>query len=312
MKKIIKQVIIWVLVVAVAVVGYFAFAIAKNLSMINQGSKETVPLDLTKNINILILGSDQRTKDEPARSDVMILVNINPETKKLTMMSIPRDSRVDIPGHGYDKINSAYNSSYFNDGGVDLSIKTVENLLGLKGGSIQYYVGVTFTGFEDVINALGGVTIDVPERMYYYSQDGQVKINLYPGVQHLNGQEALEYARFRYDAYGDFAVGENGEILGRVARQDEFIKALIDQTKDIRTIWKFPAIAKAIGNAVNTNLTPSQITKLVLLLKNVTSKDLTTIGFPGKPDYINEISYVVPDYAKLKEIGTQYFTIPGH
>lgn len=308
MKKIFKQIVIWVLVVVIVVVGYFVFMVARNLSFINQGVKEQVPLNLSQNINILILGTDQRTKNEPSRSDVMILVNINPQTKKINLMSIPRDSRVEIPGHGYDKINSAFNSDYFNDGGVKLSIKTVENMLGLKDGSIPYYVVVNFTGFEKVIDALGGVTIDVKERMVYYSWAGDVKIDLKPGVQHLNGEQALEYARFRYDAYGDFTVGENGEVLGRVARQDELIKALIDQTKDIRTIWKFPTIAKTIGDAVQTNLTPSQIAKLVLLLKDDTSKDLITVNFPGKPDYIDEISYVIPDYAKLKEIGAQYFS----
>lgn len=309
MKKNLKQIIIWVLVVIIVVVGYFVFMVAKNLSFINQGVNEKVPLDLSQNINILILGTDQRTKDEPSRSDVMMLINIDPETKKINLMSFPRDSRVDIPGHGYDKINSAFNSAYFDDGGVELSTKTVESMLGLKEGNIPYYSVVNFTGFEKVIDALGGVTIDVKEKMVYYSQAGDVKINLKPGVQHLNGEEALEYARFRYDAYGDFAVDEQGTIHGRVERQEELIKAIIDQTKDIRTIWKFPTIAKTIGDAIETNLTPSQITKLILLLKDDTSKDLNIVNFPGRPDYIDEISYVVPDYAKLKQIGSEYFTV---
>lgn len=309
MKKKLKQIIIWILVVIIVVVGYFVFMVAKNLSFINQGVNEKVPLDLSQNINILILGTDQRTKDEPSRSDVMMLINIDPETKKINLMSFPRDSRVDIPGHGYDKINSAFNSAYFDDGGVELSTKTVESMLGLKEGNIPYYSVVNFTGFEKVIDALGGVTIDVKEKMVYYSQAGDVKINLKPGVQHLNGEEALEYARFRYDAYGDFAVDEQGAIHGRVERQEELIKAIIDQTKDIRTIWKFPTIAKTIGDAIKTNLTPSQITKLILLLKDDTSKDLNIVNFPGRPDYIDEISYVVPDYAKLKQIGSEYFTV---
>jgi LCP family protein required for cell wall assembly len=309
MKKIFKQVIIWVLVVVIVVTGYFIFVVAKNLSFINQGTGEQIPLNLSKNTNILILGTDQRTEDEPSRSDTIILVNIDPKTKEINLISIPRDARVDIPGHGYDKINSAFNSAYFEDGGVELSTKTVENLLGLKEESIPYYVVVNFQGFEKVIDALGGVTINVRERMVYYSRAGDVKIDLKPGIQHLNGEQALEYARFRYDAYGDFTLDEEGNVHGRIERQQELIKAVIDQTKDIRTLWKFPAIAKAVGEAVNTNLTPSQITKLALLLKDLSSQDIKTINCPGKPEYIDSISYIIPDYEKLKEIGAQYFSI---
>lgn len=306
-RRVFKQAIIWLLVIVVAVVGYFVFTVSKNLSMINSNSSEIVPLELTKNVNILLLGTDQRTPNEGARSDTIILININPKTKKINLMSIPRDSRVDIPGHGFDKINSAFNSDYFSDGGVNLSIKTVESVLGLPEGSIPFYAVVNFQGFEKVIDALGGVTIDVKEAMHYHSSTGDVQIDLNPGVQHLNGEKALEYARFRYDAYGDFTVDESGNVLGRVERQEELVKALVDQTKDIRTIWKFPAVSQAIGEAAKTNLTPGQITKLALLLKDTTDKDINIVNFPGKPDYIDSISYVVPDFAKLKEIGTQYF-----
>ena len=308
MKKIFKQVVIWVLVVVIAVIGYFIFVIAKNLSTINQGTEEVIPLDLSKNTNILILGTDQRTEDESSRSDAIIVVNIDSKTNKINLISIPRDARVDIMGHGYDKVNSAFNSAYFEDGGVELCTKTVENLLGLKNESILYYVVVNFQGFEKVIDTLGGVTIDVKERMVYYSQAGDVKINLKPGIQHLNGEQALEYVRFRHDAYGDFTLDEEGNVHGRIERQQELIKAVIDQTKDIRTLWKFPAVAKAIGEAVNTNLTPSQITKLALLLKGLSSQDISIINFPGSPDYIDSISYIIPDYEKLKEFGPQYFS----
>lgn len=309
MKKIIKQIIIVVIVVVAVVVGYYVFITARNLNMINQHSQGEIPLDMTKPFNILLLGTDRRTKEETGRSDVVILVHVDPTSKKITMLSIPRDSRVEIPGHGYDKINAAFNSDYFNDGGVDLSIKTVANLLGIDSKDIPYYAVVNFSGFAKVIDAIGGVTIDVKEPMHYHSWSGDVKIDLNPGVQHLDGEKALDYARFRYDAWGDFGIDENGNVQGRVARQEELIKAIIDQTKDIRTILKLPQVAKEIGNAVDTNLTVSQITKIGLTFKDVTSNDLTSINFPGMPQYVDNISYVVPDYAKLKTIGSDYFKI---
>jgi len=309
-RKILKQVFIWLLVVLLAVVGYFIYYIAKNISFINKGTQANqVNLDLTKNVNILLLGTDARTADEGARSDTIILVNIDPKDKKINVLSIPRDTRVDIPGHGYDKINSAFNKDYFDDGGADLAVKTVESLLGLPEDGIPFYAVVNFAGFEKVIDAIGGVTIDVKERMYYYSWTGDVKIDLQPGVQHLDGEKALEYARFRYDAYGDFTVDSEGNVHGRIERQQELLKAIVDQTKDIRNLWRFPQVAKAIGEAVNTNLTPSQITKLGLLLKDVGSSDVQVISFPGVPDLIDEISFVVPDYDKLKEIGSEYFSL---
>lgn len=309
-KKIFKQYLIWIIVVMIVVVGYFAFYVARNLSLINQGTQSNqIKLDLTKNINILLLGTDARTPDEGSRSDTIILANLDVKNKKVNLLSIPRDTGVEIPGHSFDKINAAFNKDYFKDGGVELSIKTVENMLGLPDNSIQFYAIVNFQGFEKVIDALGGVTIDVKERMRYYSGSGDVKIDLQPGVQHLDGEKALEYARFRYDAYGDFTVDSEGVMYGRITRQQELLKAILDQTKDIRTLWRLPQVAKAIGEALNTNITPSQITKIGLLFKNVSSSDVNIISFPGVPDYINAISYVIPDLDRLKEIGTEYFLI---
>ena len=313
--KLLKQILVWLLIIFIVVVSYYVFTTAKNFSAINnnQGkgtgsqSFNTVPLDFTKTINILILGSDQRSWDASGRSDVIILLNINPKTKQINLLSIPRDSRVLIPGHGYNKINAAYNSLFYPDGGIKLSIKTVENLLGLPDGSIPYFAVFNFKGFKEVIDALGGVTIDVSEPMHYHSKLGDVNIDLEPGVQHLDGEKALEYARFRYDQYGDFTRTEDGKVHGRIARQQKLIEALINQTKSLRTIWKLPQISKAIADALYTNLTPSQITKLALLLKDDTAKNLNIIPFPGTDRYIDGISYVVPDYEKLKEIGKEYF-----
>ena len=128
------------------------------------------------------------------------------------MLSIPRDSRVKIDGHGWDKINHAY--AY---GGSKLSKSVVEKLLGIP---IEYTVVMNFQGFVRMIDALGGVTIDVEKRMYYsdpYDDDRGLYIDLHPGVQKLNGKAAIEYVRYR-DEEGD---------IGRVARQQKFLTALL-------------------------------------------------------------------------------------
>jgi len=308
-KKIVKQIVVVVLIAFLAVLGYYVYITAKNLSLINEHSKGEIPLNTSKPTNILLLGTDRRTKEEAGRSDVMILVHLDPSVKKITLLSIPRDSRVLIPGHGYDKINAAFNSDYFEDGGVLLSIETVAALLGMDKRDIPYYAVVNFDGFAKVIDAIGGVTIDVKEPMHYHSWAGDVKIDLNPGVQHLDGKKALEYVRFRYDAWGDFGVDEKGNVHGRVERQQELIKAVIDQTKNLRSILKLPQIAKEIGDAVDTNLTVAQITRIGLTYKDVTSENLQVVNFPGTPEDIEGISYVVPDYDKLKGIGLTYFKL---
>jgi len=317
MKKFLKQIIVWLVIIIIVVVGVYILNTVRSINNINNSNNSEkavteIPLDLTRSVNILVLGTDQREWDESARSDVIIVININPRTKKVNLLSIPRDARVDIPGHDFDKINAAYNSLYFNDGGPDLSVRTVENLLGLNEGEIPYFAVLNFNGFKEVINALGGVDIDVEEPMHYHSHLGDVVIDLEPGMQHLNGEKALEYARFRHDRYGDFTESEDGTVHGRVVRQQKLIKALINQSKSWNTIWKLPSITKAIGNAIYTNLTPSQISKIALLLRNDTDKDLNVVSFPGTDGYINEISYVIPDYGKLKEIGSKYFSIEKH
>jgi len=200
-KKIIKQVLVVLIIAVVAVVVYFVFTTAKNIAPINENAKGEIPLDTSKSFNALLIGTDRRTKEEAGRSDVMILTHLDPKNKKITLLSIPRDTRVEIPGHGYDKINAAFNSDYFSDGGIALSIKTVANLLGVDSKDIPYYAIVNFDGFVKIIDALGGVTIDVKERMYYRSWTGDVKIDLKPGVQHLDGKKALEYVRFRHDIF---------------------------------------------------------------------------------------------------------------
>ncbi len=315
MKKLVKMAGMWLIVICVVVAGVYIITTVQNIGNIHNnpgGTDVEIPMDLTKNINILILGTDQRDMEEAARTDVIMVVNINAKTKKVSLFSIPRDTRVFIPGHGYDKINSAYNFLYIKDGGPELTIKVVENLLGLNEGDIPYFAVVNFEGFKKVIDALGGVDIYVEEPMYYHSKRGDVIIDIEPGLQHFDGEKALEYARFRSDQYGDFRESEDGSLHGRLIRQQELVQALIEQSKSWNTIWRLPTIAEAVGDAVYTNMTTSQITKIALTMKNISIDDLNIIPFTGGIDeFIEERWYIVPDYDKLKEIGNKYFSTNG-
>ena len=168
--------------------------------------------EMLDNVNLLLLGCDEREGDTAARADVIMVATIRPEEKQVSIFSIPRDTRVEMEGHGKDKINHAM--AY---GGIPLVQSSVENLLGIQ---IDHTVKVNFDGFINVIDALGGINIDVPCRMYKPLED----IDLLPGYQTLDGSEALAFVRWRGDGTGDY---------GRIERQQQFISAVTAKVKDM-------------------------------------------------------------------------------
>jgi polyisoprenyl-teichoic acid--peptidoglycan teichoic acid transferase len=245
--------------------------------------------DLDKPLNILLLGADSRTKDDPGRADTIMLVRLDPATKHVRLLSFPRDTRVTIPGHGVNKLNQA-SSGYYKGGGTSLLVDTITTDL-LPGLRIDYTVKTDFAGFAAIIDALGGVTIDVEERMLYKAVD--VSIDLQPGVQHLDGEQALGYARFRMDAIGDFGTW-SGEDHGRVARQKKLLAAVIDQTKDVRTLLRLPAVIRAVQAAVTTDMSFSVMARIGMTYKDVAYADVESVPFPGIPQYVDGVSYVIP------------------
>jgi LCP family protein required for cell wall assembly len=251
--------------------------------------------DLNKPINVLLLGADSRVTSDPGRADTIILVRLDPVTKHVRLLSLPRDTRVMIPGHGVNKLNQA-SSGYYRDGGTSLLVDTITTDL-LPGLRIDYTVKTDFAGFAAIIDALGGVTIDVEERMYYKAVD--VFIDLQPGVQHLDGEQALGYARFRMDAVGDFGTWA-GEDHGRVARQKKLLAAIIDQTKAVRTLLRLPAVINAVQAAVATDMSFSVMARIGMTYKDVAYEDVESVPFAGKPEYVDGVSYVIPTIDVLR------------
>jgi LCP family protein required for cell wall assembly len=245
--------------------------------------------DLAEPLNILLLGADSREKGDPGRADTMMLVRLDPATKHVRLLSLPRDTRVTIPGHGVGKLNQA-SSGYYAGGGTSLLVDTITTDL-LPGLRIDYTVTTDFAGFAAIIDALGGVTIDVEERMLYKGVD--VLIDLQPGVQHLDGEQALEYARFRMDAIGDFGTW-SGEDHGRVARQKKLLAAIIDQTKEVRTLLRLPAVIRAVQAAVTTDMSFGVMARIAMTYKDVAAEGVESVPFPGLPEVVDGISYVIP------------------
>lgn len=184
-----------------------------------------------KSVNILLLGVDERPGDK-GRSDTIILLSVNPNTNSMIMLSVPRDTYVNIPGRGMDKINHAY---AFGD--VELAVQTFEEAFQLP---VHYYAKVNMEGFKQGVDALGGVTIQNDQA---FSQGGN---QFSKGEIHLNGTQALDYVRMRKnDPRGD---------LGRNDRQRKVITAAIDEFASFSSITKVGSILDIIGGNVKTDL----------------------------------------------------------
>ncbi len=235
--------------------------------------------------NILVLGTDDRPKDDdPGRSDTLFVVMFDTAKKTVALLSIPRDTRVWIPEYDYyDKINHAY--SY---GGRKLTQKTVEEFLGIR---IDNYVQVDFKGFKGVVDAIGGVDIDVEEDMYYYDEWDDFLIDIKKGPQHLDGEKAIEYVRYR-DEEGD---------IGRIKRQQHFIMAVYDKITSAGMLLKIPGLSMQISSMIDTNLPFSDMLDIGrALLTMVKEKGISAATVPGTPEDIDDINYWIPDMVALR------------
>lgn len=211
--------------------------------------------------NILLMGIDARPGQEfNTRTDSMILACVDPARSHVALISIPRDSRVELKNGYYDRINAANVI-----GGPRASVQAVEKLVGVD---VDYYVMVNFQNFASIIDTLGGVTIDVEKRMYKPSEG----INLKPGVQRLNGHDALAYVRFRGDALGD---------ISRTQRQQKFLKALAEEMVKGKTILKLPALVPDLAGNVTTNMSTRNMVAVAEMARSYKPADLVCQTLPG-------------------------------
>lgn len=241
-------------------------------------------------INTLFMGIDE------ARSDTMIVASYNKENQKITLLSIPRDTRVEIPGYGFDKVNAAAAKKE----GTALAMDTVGKMLGIP---IHHYVKVTFKGAERIVDILGGVSVKVPPGVDYEDPAQNLYIHLKPGLQTLNGKDAVKLARFR-SGYPD-------QDLGRIKTQQELIKAFIDKLTSPKVIPKIFNIVDAISKCIKTNLENGDIAQYALNVKDINMENITFYTLPGDVGSMNKISYFLHDEAKLKEMMEQIKTDLG-
>ena len=227
-------------------------------------------------VNVLIVGLDN--VEGGSRTDAIALAIFDAANKALRIASIPRDSRVYIPGRSWDKINHAY--VY---GGINLLRETLVNLTGMP---VDYFVKINYRSFPRIVDILGGVDIYVEKRLHYNDYSGKLFINIPAGMQHMNGKTALGYVRFRHDPLGD---------IGRVRRQQKFIDTMMKKIKTPSILPRIPAIVTELYDSIDTDLAPLEALKLVQFANSLSPDRIKMFMAPGRTGSSKNISYWILD-----------------
>lgn len=291
-KKSKKKLWLWIvgslLTIFLIFIGTAYFTIQKTMNKINTPLLQTTDAAQLEEktvikkepFSVLMLGVDER-KDDSGRSDTMIVITVNPEKQTMKTLSIPRDTRTEIVGHDtVDKINHAYAF-----GGVPMAVDTVENFLNIP---IDYYVFINMEGFLQIIDTLGGVTInndmDLTYDEYHYPK-GEIT---------LDGNEALIFSRIRYeDPRGDF---------GRQIRQRQIIEAVMKKASTPSTLLKATDMLTVLGDNVRMNFSVKELIQLQGIYKKM-DKDIEQLSFEkGDGERINRIWYYIPNEEELQKI----------
>lgn len=249
-------------------------------------SEEGKTDDGVDNLQFLMLGVDSldSKKADNARSDTIMIVNVNPKTKGVNIISIPRDTYADIRGYKKQKINHS-----FKYGGSELTLDTVNNLLGTN---IKYYMTIDYRFVEDVVDKLGGITVDVPIDMKYEdpTADPPLKIDIGAGTQNLNGHDAIGFLRFR--------KGYKDADLGRVKAQQQFMSALLNKIKDPKSMVRLPLLIGPYLSYSENNIPIKKLAEVGISMKGISSENINTNTLPGVPKYMNGVSYFIMDEKK--------------
>ncbi len=234
----------------------------------------------------LFAGIDERegSEDFKGRTDTIMIYHINDWGKKDLLISIPRDTRVNLEGHGWNKINAAY--VY---GGVDMLKDEIYKLTGI---TVDKTMLINFDGFVKIIDALGGVEITVDEPMH----DPLSGADFEPGTYIMNGEEALAYARSRKTAMGDF---------DRVDRQKYLVSELMRQKLNASIIFKAPQLISIFNQETKSDFSTFDFINLGTILL-FSDKDIERITLPGKSTTIDGISYVIVDEQEARDFLSQY------
>jgi polyisoprenyl-teichoic acid--peptidoglycan teichoic acid transferase len=240
-----------------------------------------------RQLNLLVLGY----QDDEATTDTIILAHLDVTRRTATLVSIPRDAWVPIPGQSSQKINAAY--AY---GGAKTTAKVVSTLMG--GIPIDATIALQPEGAAQIVDAMGGLNVDVDEEMDYDDNNGALHIHLKKGEQYLTGSQVVGYIRFRHDVTSDF---------GRMHRQQQVLKLMLDQLSQPQDWAKLPRILQFARKDVNTALTNNQLLALLEIYRNVPDENVRTFTLPSKAGWVGDASVVFVDQRWAKLVGDLLF-----
>ncbi len=288
MKKLripIKKLILALTLISIALFIFFSYN-GKLFQFIRQG----------KRINILVLGCDELKFAKHA--DVIMLLSYEPRTRFLDILSIPRDTKVpcsrELSWRGYRKISEIYALVYKKSKTIReaclSSKKTIENVLEME---IPFYLQINYQGVIDIVDTIGGVTVNIDEPMDYDDEAGDFHIHFTVGEKGLNGNEVLKYIRFRDRLLGD---------RGRIERQQRLLKLLTGKLREAKILLKFPQIYRNIRDNIWTNLNFWDFLALANEVRSFHYENLRVQSLPGKSEYIRGTDYWIPDEKMSEEV----------
>ena len=240
---------------------------------------------------VLLIGLDD--VEGSHRADALVLVAVTMQPPRIDLISIPRDLRVELSQRGWNKINAAY--AY---GGTALTVQAVEEFLDL---AIDHSIVVSYPAFKRVVDRMGGITYTVERRMRYVDRAQGLEINLQPGRQHLDGERALHYVRFRADGRGD---------LGRITRAQQLLRAAFDQWRAPGTIARLPLILPEVLDVIQTDISISHAVRMADVLRTVTPDGIRAVTIPGAPAILGGVSYFVADQSEARQAVTAFLHDP--
>jgi LCP family protein required for cell wall assembly len=242
-------------------------------------------------VNVLVMGVDDGQGGN-GRSDTMLLIRVNTQSRRMAALSIPRDTRICLDGDHYGKINAAYAR-----GGPAVAARAVSELIGLP---IAYTICTGFDGFQRLVDLVGGIDLNVERPMDYQDHWAGLNIHLEPGYQHLDGARAIQYVRFRKSSAG--RGDGDGSDLSRIGRQKKFLEALGERCLVGANLLRLPALIREGRHQVQTDLGTGDLLYLAGLAKEIGAQRLNVLTVPGKTEMIDGQSYWLPDRQRLADV----------
>lgn len=283
-KRWLRTLVVSIVAVIAVAVGFFTLRAPIKQQIVAQTARQSFG---GLKLNLLILGyqADEMT------TDTVMVAHLDVSRRAATLVSIPRDTWVAVPGEGFGKINSAYAF-----GGGHATARVVSKLLG--GVPIDGIVALQPEGAASIVDAMGGLDVNVDEAMDYDDNNGDLHIHLRKGEQHLDGSQVAGYVRFRHDPASDF---------GRVQRQQQVLKLMLAQLSEPRNWSKLPQIMRLARKQIHTTLSDRQLVSLISVYRNVPTDNVRSFTLPSKAGWVGDASVVFADPRWAKLIGTVLF-----